>query len=191
MNLIKILFLFLFIIPSFIGCNNQKNQNDNSWNLVLRDGLLYSDSLANEPFTGHYKGKAMGKVIEYDVVDGKRDGIFAVYHENGNIETMGYLKENKNHGEWKYFYPNGIPESVGKFTDDQPDSVWNWFYMTGTLMQEGRFDSGKKEGEWKFYDDFGNLSAVLQYKDDIIIDSVFYSVNNSDKEIIIDSSVTN
>jgi antitoxin component YwqK of YwqJK toxin-antitoxin module len=179
----KISYLSSIIIITVIilSCTPENEKDEKKWNLVFRDGLLYSDSLTTEPFTGHYKGKVMGKSIEYEVVDGKRNGIFILYNENGFVETLGYLKENKNHGEWKYYYPNGELESVGIFNDDKPDSVWNWFYMDGTIMQKGSFNEGKKDGEWKSYDEFNNLTLLLKYNNDVLIDSVHFEMKSEDR----------
>lgn len=171
----------ILIAVIILSCTPDDIKDKKEWNLVFRDGLLYSDSLTTEPFSGYYKGKVMGKSIEYEVVDGKRDGIFILYNENGFVETLGYLKKNKNHGEWKYYYPNGELESIGIFYDDKPDSVWNWFYMNGLLMQEGIFKSGKREGEWKHFDDFGNLTLILKYKNDVLIDSLLLKEKSTDK----------
>lgn len=177
---------FFFIILGasllflLVSCGEVSSGKQEAWNLVLKDGLLYKDSLATEPFTGHYKGKVMGKDIEYEVLNGKKHGVFAIYHENGNVETLGYLENDQNHGIWKYYYPNGIVESIGNFNLDKPDSVWNWYYMTGTLRQEGRFEDGKKEGEWNYYDDFGNLYLTMKYKEDVLKDSVAYKLPESD-----------
>lgn len=179
----------LILILIFLFSCGLKDKNENKpWNLTLREGLLYKDSLATEPFTGHYKGKVMGKAIEYDVVDGKKHGLFVIYYENGNVETLGYIDNEKNNGEWKYYYPNGQLESVGKFNQDKPDSIWNWYYITGTLMQVGNFIDGQKDGEWKFYDDFGNLRLMIKFKNDELKDSIAYELpdisdtltNNSD-----------
>jgi antitoxin component YwqK of YwqJK toxin-antitoxin module len=137
---------------------------------------LYKDSLTTEPFTGHYEGEVMKKKIEYDVVDGRRNGIFVIYNENGNVETIGYMKDEKNYGEWKYYYPNGVLESIGIFKDDMADSVWNWYYMTGTVKQTGEFSEGKKNGEWKYYDDFGNHYLTMKYKNDEVKDSIVYEI---------------
>jgi antitoxin component YwqK of YwqJK toxin-antitoxin module len=171
----------ILITVIILSCTPGNEKDEKKWNLVFRDGLLYNDSLTTEPFTGHYKGKVMGKSIEYEVVDGKRNGIFILYNENGFVETLGYLKENKNHGEWKYYYPNGELESVGIFNDDKPDSVWNWFYMNGTIMQKGSFNEGKKDGEWKSYDEFNNLTLLLKYNNDVLIDSVHFEVKSEDR----------
>lgn len=173
----NIIGILLFVIAVLIAsCVDGENNENKAWNLKYRDGLLYKDSLTTEPFTGHYKGKIMGKDIEYDVVDGKKHGTFVLYHGNGNIETFGNISENKNHGEWRYYHPNGVLESVGMFKDDKPDSIWNWYYITGSLMQEGNFNEGKKDGEWKIYDDLGNLRLMMKYNNDELKDSVAYEL---------------
>lgn len=179
---LKIFLLFVISFLLFQFCSEQIKE-EKKWNLILKDGLLYNDSLATQPFTGHYKGTVMGKKIEYEVLNGKRDGIFVLYHENGILETQGYLKENKNHGEWKYFYPDGKLESTGIFKDDQPDSIWVWFNYAGTLIQQGLYKEGKKDGEWKFYDDSGNLFLLMKFKDDQVQDSIWYG----SKELFSDS----
>lgn len=184
---IKYISSVILIAVIIFSCTPENKKSEKDWNLIFRDGLLYTDSLATEPFTGYYKGKVMGKSIEYEVIDGKRNGIFVLYSENGFVETLGYLKENRNHGEWKYFYPDGELESVGIFNYDKPDSVWSWFYKNGLIMQEGKFDNGKKEGEWKHFDDFGNLTLILKYKNDVLIDSLLlkekstYKIENTDE----------
>lgn len=171
----------ILIAVLIISCTPENKKNEKEWNLVFIDGLLYTDSLATEPFTGYYKGKVMGKRIEYEVIDGKRNGIFVLYNESGFVETLGYIKENYNHGEWKYYYPEGELESVGIFNYDKPDSVWNWFHKNGLLMQEGRYKDGKREGEWKHYDDFGNLTLILKYNNDLLIDSLLLNEKSTDK----------
>ncbi|MFO7526109.1 MAG: hypothetical protein R6W68_11725 [Ignavibacteriaceae bacterium] len=190
MNLIKtfrILLVSSFLIILTVSCAINKKDNDKVWNLVMKEGLLYKDSLATEPFTGHYEGKVMGKKIEFDVVDGKKNGIFVIYNQNGNVETIGYIENEKNYGEWKYYYPNGVLESVGKFREDKPDSVWNWYYMTGTVKQTGEFSGGKKHGEWKYYDDFGNHYLTMKYKNDELKDSISYELPVVQEESIVDT----
>lgn len=170
--------LLAIIISSFailLSCSENKSK-DMTWNLIVKDGLLYKDSLATEPFTGRYKGKVVGKDIEYDVVDGKRNGIFAIYHTNGNIEVIGEMNDEKNTGVWKYYYPNGVLESIGKFVDDKPDSVWNWYYMTTSTKQVGEFKEGLKTGEWKYYDDFENLYLIMKFDNGELTDSVYYEI---------------
>lgn len=169
------LLLILFAHIIFFSCAENKSK-EMTWNLIVKDGLLYSDSLATEPFTGRYKGKVVGKDIEYDVVNGKRHGIFAIYHTNGNLEVFGEMANEKNIGVWKYYYPNGVLESSGKYVDDKPDSVWNWYYMTTTTKQIGEFNEGIKTGEWKYYDDFGNLYLVMKFNNGVLTDSVAYEL---------------
>ncbi len=186
MTELKFLFLLTIALLFFNFCSNELKENK-KWNLIKKNGLLYADSLATEPFTGHYKGTVMGKQIEYEVVSGKMSGIFVLYFENGYVETQGFLKENKNHGIWKYYYPDGKLESTGIFTEDQPDSLWVWFNNSGVLILEGFYKNGKKEGEWKFYDDSGQLFLIRNFINDELIDSVWYANDN----LLIDSLTPN
>lgn len=183
----KLTLILIVVILLIVSCTSEDNKRSKAWNLVMKDGLLYKDSLATEPFTGHYKGKVMGKSIEYEVVDGKRTGFFVLYNEHNSLEVYGYQKENKNYGEWKYYYPDGSIESIGIFVDDQPDSVWNWFYTNGNLMQEGKFNRGMRNGDWKLYDELGNLIVIMKYENDIVIDSIKYELPGSDVKISGDS----
>ncbi|MCJ7553633.1 MAG: hypothetical protein MUO34_07090, partial [Ignavibacteriaceae bacterium] len=58
----NIIGILLFVIAVLIAsCVDGENNENKAWNLKYRDGLLYKDSLTTEPFTGHYKGKIMGK----------------------------------------------------------------------------------------------------------------------------------
>lgn len=187
-NKLIIILKFSFLIFISACALNNKN-SEKEWNLVLKNGLLYKDSLASEPFTGHYEGTVMGKKIEYDVVNGRKNGIFVIYNENGNVETIGYMKDEMNYGEWKYYYPNGVLESIGIFKDDKADSTWNWYYMTGTVKQTGVFSDGKKNGEWKYYDDFGNHYLTMKYKNDEVKDSIAYEIPVLNEAAGEDSSV--
>jgi antitoxin component YwqK of YwqJK toxin-antitoxin module len=188
MNNKKTTLILILLISLIVSCTSDKNKNHKAWNLVMKDGLLYNDSLAQKPFTGHYKGSVMGRRIEYEVVDGKRTGLFVLYNENGNVETFGYQKENKNHGEWKYYYPDGSLESVGLFVDDKPDSIWTWFYINGNLMQEGSFSGGMRDGDWKFFNESGNLYSIMRYKDNLIVDSIRYVLPGTNSEVYTDSA---
>ena len=49
------------------------------------------------------------------------------YHYNGNLKSIGSLKDGKKEGEWKYYHKNGELKDVGSYK------------------------LGKREGEWKTY----------------------------------------
>lgn len=156
----------------FFGCNKKEAKNDLSKPLVFRNGLYYADSTSTLPYTGRNKSKMMDQVIEYDVVNGIREGDFIVYYPNKRIQIIGKLSNNKNVGEWKYYYSNGALETVGGFLDDKPSGKWIWYYQNGKTAEEGILLEGKREGVWKSYDSLGSEKIIRTYKTDELIDSI-------------------
>jgi len=167
--LVKIFFTILIGII-FISCSHNEEEKL-SKPLVLRDGLLYSDTLSTIPYTGRNKSHMFDMKIEYDIVDGKKEGDFIIYFSNNNIQMIGKMKANKNEGEWKYYFENGSLQTSGFYENDIPNGKWIWFNPNGKIIEEGNYISGNREGEWKNYDSTGSIDIVRLYKENILIDS--------------------
>ena len=69
--------------------------------LVLREGLWYK-KFTDVPFSGEIKGRISGSFI-----NGKFDGLFVHYWENGQLQTKGVYKDGKKEGQWVYFFNDG------------------------------------------------------------------------------------
>lgn len=164
-------FISVLILFVLISCN-QKEEEKLSNPLVLKDGLLYSDSLSTTPFTGRNKSRMLDMKIEYEVVNGKKDGDFIVYFPSNKIQIAGTMKENKNVGEWKYYFPDGSLQTSGYYENDIPDGKWIWYNPEGKIIEEGIYIEGRREGEWKNYDSTGLLEMVRTYKENKLIDSI-------------------
>ncbi len=152
-----------FIIILVAGCS--KKEKPHHTRLVIKDGLIYQYG-KNTPYTGHEKSVVKGKLIEYDVKDGKKNGTFKLYYQNGKLEMTGNIKMGKNEGTWKYYNTDGSLESIGKFKDDKSDSAWEWYYNDGKLKSKGDFSEGKKTGKWINYDEEGKVIKQEIFKDD-------------------------
>ena len=164
------LFISFLIILLFISCNNN-NEAKLSKPLVVKDGLLYSDSLSTAPYSGRHKSRMLNMKIEYEVINGKKEGDFITYFPNDKVQISGTMKNNKNVGEWKYYFPNGSLETSGFFEDDVPAGKWIWYNKNGLVIEEGNLNQGKRDGEWKSYDSIGRLDIVRLYKQDLLLDS--------------------
>jgi antitoxin component YwqK of YwqJK toxin-antitoxin module len=163
--------IYFFLAVVFTACASKENDEKISHPLVLKDGLLYSDSLSTVPFTGRNKSRMLDMKIEYDVVNGKKEGDIIFYYPDDKIQMIGKMKENKNNGEWKYYFPDGSLETSGYFENDIPTGKWTWFYPNGKVVEEGNYVLGKREGEWNNYDSTGKLDIVRLYKENKLIDS--------------------
>ena len=69
--------------------------------LVYREGLYYK-KFATVPFTGKVTGGIKGSFKE-----GKQDGPWVYYHENGQLWKIATYKDGKRDGAWVSYWDNG------------------------------------------------------------------------------------
>jgi antitoxin component YwqK of YwqJK toxin-antitoxin module len=160
-----ILYTILFI-SLFVSCERTREPNTE---ITTKNGLIYRQG-ETKPFTGTVKDTVEGKLIEYEVVDGKKNGTFKIFHKNGKIAMIGQIIDNLNQGKWQYYYPSGQIESEGTFKDDLPDGNWKWFYENGNLKEKGSYIHGNREGCWILYNADGNKKEERILQKNMIIE---------------------
>jgi antitoxin component YwqK of YwqJK toxin-antitoxin module len=175
---VRNLFLKLLIISSLFfaaACNQYYSDQ----NIVIReDGLIYKIGRDN-PFTGRIIDTLQNKVVEYDVVNGMKNGEFRLSSYEGIPSIYGSIKDNRNIGEWKYYYPNGQLESIGNFNYDNPHGKWLWYYYNGSIKQIGTFLNAKKAGTWYTYSWEGTLLSITMYDEGEIINEDKFKPNKN------------
>lgn len=155
--------LTIFFIPAILLLSSCSDQKPDSSGIILKDGLICT--LDNgEPYTGKVHDVVSSQILEYDVVDGLKDGNFNIYSSSGKVIISGQIKKNKNEGLWQYFYPDGELESQGYFKNDVTSDKWLWYYPDGKLKMTGFYNKGKKDGKWTEYDEYGNVISEEVYR---------------------------
>ena len=149
------------LVLMILSSSCQKNEIPQS-SLEMRDSLIYKKG-SDKPFTGREKARVQDKIIEYDVVDGIKNGEFKLFYEDGTPQINGHIDHNKNTGKWQYFYPGGEIESEGFFVDDKPEGRWVWYYQSGKIREEGSFAKGKRVGWWKDFDEQGKVTKEKEF----------------------------
>ena len=83
--------------------------------LVKRDGLHYK-KFTDVPFTGKVTGKEQGTYK-----DGKRDGPWVSYHDEGQLSYKGIYKDGEKDGPWVSYLKGGAvyESSTGTFRDGE------------------------------------------------------------------------
>ncbi len=163
-----------FAVIILAGCNRYYNTH----NIYVKDGLIYKQG-ESIPFTGRILDSLDSKIVEYDVVEGLKNGEFCVSNFNGVFTVFGSIKKNKNVGIWSYFYESGQLESKGNFKNDLPHGKWQWFYKDGTLKSEGYYINGNQEGEWKSFSEHGLLKSITRFTGGIETNKIVLSKNQS------------
>ena len=102
-------FLIISLLILSVGvCQREYNYN----NLVEIDGVWYK-KFSDEPINGKvygYYGEEDKKLTRVDIgelVNGKEEGKWTDYYENGQIESEGNYKDGKEDGKWTLYHENG------------------------------------------------------------------------------------
>ena len=141
--------LMVFLLPSLaLGLE----MND----LVEREGLYY-EKFTVVLFTGEVTGKIQGQFK-----DGKREGLWTSFYENGQLWWKGPYKDGKLNGPYVWYYDNGQLWSEETYKDGEiEDGPYLTYHENGQLWSEETYKDGKREGPWVTY--WGNGTVVEEY----------------------------
>jgi antitoxin component YwqK of YwqJK toxin-antitoxin module len=155
--------LFAAILSILIFKCKEVHQNQHKNNLVFKDGLIYVEE-ESIPFSGRMFDTLDNKMmVEYDVVNGLKNGEFFLFSVSGKLKAYGFMENNKNTGPWEYYYENGQLECTGEFNADKPGGKWFWYYENGMKKCEGIYLKGIPGGNWMKYDKDGYPESVIKY----------------------------
>jgi antitoxin component YwqK of YwqJK toxin-antitoxin module len=79
----------------------------------------------------------------------------------------GNLKNGKQDGVWKLYYENGQVKQEQNFKDGEADGLWKDFYENGKLMREANYKNGEDNGLHRSWLENGKLNSEENYKDDL------------------------
>ena len=114
--------------------------------LVYRDGLYYK-KFTDVPFMGNITGKTEQGTIR----NGKKEGLWVYYYDNGQLSYKGTFKFGKKDGTWVYYHSNGQLSYKVTYKDDKKDGPYVNYYDNGQLGSKGTYKNGKEDGRWVRY----------------------------------------
>ena len=173
-KLLTLTFLtILFCLTSTVVWSETVSRDD----LVERNGLYYKQLtilqivqrpslyFSRVPFSGQVKGKWNGEMR-----NGKMDGPWEIYHENGQLYIKGKYKDGKADGLWEYYLENGQLMRKENYKNGKQDGLFEFYHWNGQLWEKGHFKDGNKDGLWEYYDENGNLKRKETFKNGKKID---------------------
>ena len=105
--------------------------------LVERDGIYYK-KFTDVPFTGKTTGQEQGSFK-----NGKKDGSWISYHENGQLEFEGNYKNDKKEGSWVRYWDDGQLKFKGDYKNGRREGYWIVFSYDGQLWSKGKYKDGQ------------------------------------------------
>ena len=105
--------------------------------LVVRNGIFYK-KFTDTPFIGEVSGRQNGTVI-----NGKRDGFWESYYENGQLNWKGSYKNDNLDGPWEYYHKNGQLSFKGNYVDGKEEGSFEHFKENGKFEKRETWKNGK------------------------------------------------
>ncbi|SVE57313.1 uncharacterized protein METZ01_LOCUS510167, partial [marine metagenome] len=102
--------------------------------LVERDGLFYK-KFTVVPFTGEITEKTLQGTFR----NGKKDGLWVEYYEDGQLSYKGTYKDGKQDGPWVYYSDKGQLQSKGTYRDGEGTGPWVYYHDNGQLWEKGNY----------------------------------------------------
>ena len=100
--------------------------------------------------------------------DDKPVGEMKRYNENGTLRAILYYDEKGENVRARLFYDNGTLAAEGLYYLTAKDSIWNYYsYYDQSLALKESYAKGRKEGPMLYYYDNGNISEMLEWKNDV------------------------
>ncbi len=130
--------------------------------LVILDGHYYK-KFTDTPFTG----KVTGGAKQGSFKNGKKEGYWVEYYENGQIRSKGNYKDGEYDGLWEGYLENGQLDYKGNYKGGEVVGLVEWFY-NGRLVEKGEKGNRKddsRDGFWEEYHWNGQLEGKGNYKD--------------------------
>ena len=84
------------------------------------------------------------------------------------LSTYSFSQNIPPDGLYEYFHDNGQLELRGNLKDGEFDGLWEQYYENGQLEFRGNYKEGKREGLWEYFDEEGNLTKTENYKDGVL-----------------------
>jgi antitoxin component YwqK of YwqJK toxin-antitoxin module len=165
---------FLILLSFFlINCKDSNSdysiENEKQPNCSdIKNGLkTLNDKVEEIPlgYTGIvYSCRNEKVVVLHNYKNGKRDGLYKAWYENGQLSHELYFKLDMPDHLCRSWYENGKLKYEKKFKDGVLDGLFREWYENGQLQQENNYVMGKPEGLQRLWYENGELAKELYYK---------------------------
>jgi len=125
------------------------------------------NGLRNEISTGYQSSAKKVKQIEIAYQNGVKNGTRTMYYPDGKLHIKGDFANGKRNGLYQAWAENGTKIMETSFKDDLHNGRFTNWTPNGKLQYTGQYIDGKKEGDWICYDKKGNnLRSEGKYEND-------------------------
>lgn len=100
---------------------------------------------------------------------GRRQGQWIEYHDNGKIKSKGTFKNGFPVGEFFYYTETGSLQAKNVFAENGIDAVTEIYSENGKVVANGFYKNKKRDGEWHYFDENEGVMILSEnYSDGIL-----------------------
>jgi antitoxin component YwqK of YwqJK toxin-antitoxin module len=92
-----------------------------------------------------------------------QNGEYIKYYKNGVIEMRGMMKDGKREGLWKSWYEDGSPWSETTFKEGKKNGKTTTWYGNNNKRYEGFYANDIEAGRWTFWAENGKIQSTQNY----------------------------
>lgn len=97
--------------------------------------------------------------------DGRRNGEWKNFFENGNVKEDGVYDNNRRTSTWKFYNIEGKIIQTGQYRNGRPEGLWKWYYHEGSVLREEEYFQGRRDGNFVEYSKYGEVISEGQFLD--------------------------
>jgi antitoxin component YwqK of YwqJK toxin-antitoxin module len=140
--------LMVFLFPS-LALGEEVIFDD----LVYQEGVFYQKKSTDVPFSG----KVTKGGQQWTFKDGKAEGPYVSYHDNGELSSKGTYKNGERDGPWVTYHISGQLMIKETLKNGEREGPWEYYFVNGRLREKGTYRNGKREGPWIDYHKNGTV----------------------------------
>jgi antitoxin component YwqK of YwqJK toxin-antitoxin module len=174
-------FYFLSIPVMFITLYLGKltfEQIGDEYKRYINDEKYFNDGYHKS----YFKDNVNQVQFEINIIDGKREGLYAEYHKSGAVKIKRNYKKGELHGSHVEYHENRTIRHKTNYKNDIQFGKTLSFYKNGNIFREFNLVNGKYEGEIREYFNNGNLKFLINGNK-----HAFY---NSENKLVCDIELT-
>ena len=85
------------------------------------------------------------------------------YYSSMTMRARGDLADGKRDGLWQFFFEDGSLQAEASYVDGREDGPYRVLRENGVPYYIGQYSAGARTGTWEIYDPEGNLSQKIEY----------------------------
>lgn len=145
----------------FTGVVQDLTDNTNDYmRLRIENGIVHGF------FEGFYDEERTVLKWKVQYVNGKKEGEYIHYFENGQTGFVANMKADNMHGIRRCYYDTGELMHIHHYKKGKEHGIIQTYYKSGQQIENVPYKNGLKHGRMKKYHENGNLKQKGKYKND-------------------------